>query len=290
MIIQLDASKPFNLDYTLCCGQTFRWNKQGSWWLGIVGNKALKVRQVNDKLEFENESISFFERYFRLDDNLPAIYSEISKDLYMKKAIRAFHGLRILRQDPWECLISYICATYKSIAAIKNMLLKLSMKLGDKIAFDDLEFYSFPTPQTLARASIKELQECGLGFRAKYVSQTAKTIYKNGFDFELLKKIPYEEARRKLLAFSGVGLKVADCVLLFSLEKLEAFPVDVWMKRVLVRHYTKLFPSQMVDKIQPQESLSNPEYRKLSICAREYFGAYAGYAQEYLYHYERSQR
>ena len=134
------------------------------------------------------------------------------------------------------------------------------------------------------------LRECGLGYRAKYVQATAKKICEENVDLEGLKTVPYLEARKKLLEFSGVGLKVADCVLLFSLEKSEAFPVDVWVKRVIINHYANQFPEELVKKMRSHDSLTNGEYLKIGDFARAYFGHYSGYAQEYLFHYERTQR
>ena len=152
-----------------------------------------------------------------------------------------------------------------------------------------LAFYIFPTVDKLALASDNGLQECGLGYRARYVKATAKKICEEKIDLENLKALPYLEARKVLVEFPGVGLKVADCVLLFSIEKMEAFPVDVWVKRVLLNHYANQLPEPLVKKLSTQDSLTNGEYEKLNAFGRSYFGQYAGYAQEYLYHYERTQ-
>jgi N-glycosylase/DNA lyase len=281
-------SVPFNLDVTLCCGQVFKWDKKGDWWYGVVRDKVLKIRQVRAELEFGNADERFVERYFGLDDDLQEIRDSVGKDKQIKKALREFWGLRIIRQDPWECLISYICATYKSIAAIKDMLLKLSRKFGERVTFDGCDFYTFPASGKLANASEKRLAECGLGYRAKYVLETSKKIYSKDFELEHLRQLPYEQAKKELVTLSGVGLKVADCILLFSLGKLQAFPVDVWMRRVILNHYAKELPNELVQKISKQDSLSNGEYAKLNEFGRNYFGEYAGYAQEYLYHYERT--
>ena len=289
MKIQLGSLCPLNLDFTLCCGQAFRWEKQGDWWKGVVREKACRIRQKGQTLEFEGANESVIENYFRLDDDLPNIFSEIKKDRNIEAAIDEFTGLRILRQEPWECLISYICATYKSIPAIKRMLLNLSGRLGEATYQEGNDFYTFPKPVKLARASVQELAACGLGYRARYVSETAKLICGGAFDLECLKRIPYSKAKEKLMNLPGVGPKVADCVLLFSLEKLEAFPVDVWVKRAVLKHYEGHFPDEFVRRISATESLSSPEYEKLSAFGREYFGKYAGYAQEYVYHYERMQ-
>jgi N-glycosylase/DNA lyase len=280
----------FDLDFSLCCGQVFRWKKLDGWWYGIVGDKIIKIRQCGSELEFEGTSEAFVRQYFGLNDDLAKIGKCIAKDDYIRVALQRFEGLRIVRQVPWECLISFICATYKSIAAIELMLQKLSAKFGQKRLFDDIDFYTFPPVERLASASESDLRECGLGYRAKYVAATAKEIHEKCLDLEELKQLPYLEARKNMLAFPGVGLKVADCVLLFSLEKLDAFPVDVWVKRVILNHYANQFPEPLVKKMQSHNSLTNGEYEKIGAFARSYFGAYAGYAQEYLFHYERTQR
>jgi len=285
--IVLSPSQPFDLDLTLCCGQAFRWNRIGEWWYGIVANQPFKVRQKGHAVEFENVDSSFLEKYFGLDDNLPLILKQIAKDKQVEEAVKAIKGLRILRQDPWECLISYICATYKNIPAIKQMLSNLSKKFGEKRVFENMIFYTFPTPQKLAKASLQELASCGLGYRAKYVMETAKKVANKEFALEELKAKPLKEARKILLTLPGVGLKVADCVLLFSLERLEAFPVDVWMKRIITKYYANNFEGEFVRRISLKKSLTKAEYEKLSFFGRKYFGSFAGYAQEYLFHHER---
>jgi N-glycosylase/DNA lyase len=280
----------FDLDFSLCCGQVFRWKKIGGWWYGAVGETILKVRQSGCELAFEGADEAFVRHYFGLDDDLEQISRCVAKDDYIKKALKRFEGLRLVRQEPWACLIGFICSTYKNIAAIELMLKKLSEKYGEKRVFDGCDFYLFPTVERLSVASENGLRDCGLGYRAKYVQATARKIRDEKIDLTALKSVPYLEARKNLLEFHGVGLKVADCVLLFSLEKSEAFPVDVWVKRVILNHYADQFPAEMVKKMQSHSSLTNGEYLKIGDFARGYFGRYAGYAQEYLYHYERTQR
>lgn len=281
---------PFDLDFTLCCGQVFRWKKTGGWWYSVVSDRAFKIRQCEAELEFEGVNEAFVRDYFGLNDDLALISRCINKDPYIATALRKFEGLRIVRQNPWECLIGFICATYKSIAAIELMLAKMSQKYGERVVFDGIDFYKFPSVERLAAASENGLRECGLGYRAKYVQATAKKIRKENIDLEAFRQMPYVEAKKRLFEFSGVGLKVADCVLLFSLGKLEAFPVDVWVKRILLNHYANQLPQALVKKLASHDSLSNSEYEKLNAFGRSYFGAYAGYAQEYLYHFERTQQ
>jgi N-glycosylase/DNA lyase len=276
-----------NLDVTLCCGQVFRWNKKGNWWYGVAGSKAFKVRKVNTELDFENADAKFVRNYFALDDDLQKIGDSVGRDDHIRKALREFWGLRIIRQDPWECLISYICATYKNIPAIKHMLLTISRRFGEKIMLDGMEFFTFPTIERLASATVKDLLACGLGYRATYVQETSKRIFENSFELESLRQLPYLQAKKKICSFAGVGPKVADCVLLFSLGKTDAFPVDRWIERVILNHSAKKLPTELAQKLGHHKGLTNSDYAKLNMFGREYFGKYAGYAQEYLYHYER---
>ncbi|MCW4000940.1 MAG: 8-oxoguanine DNA glycosylase [Candidatus Bathyarchaeota archaeon] len=286
MLLKLDAA--FNLDSSLCCGQVFRWSKLDGWWYGVVGEKVIKIRQCGGTLEFFGVDEGFVRWYFRLDDDLAEIGGVIDNDPNIHSALQRYVGLRLVRQEPWNCLIGFICSIQKNIPAIEHMLQQISQRYGEKRMFDGKTFYLFPTAEKLAHASESSLRECSLGFRAKYVHATAKKIHDGNLDLNSLRKLPYLEARRKLLEFQGVGLKVADCVTLFSLDKTEAFPVDVWVKRVILKYYSDKLASDFVKRLQSRQTLTNGEYQKIGDWARGYFGCYAGYAQEYLYHYERS--
>jgi len=288
------STTPFNLEHTLNCGQLFRWKKLRGWWYGVVEGKVIKVKQISGKLLFQTfpEMVepNFLQNYFRLNDNLPRILSKINKDEYVGKAIQRFRGLRIIRQELWECLISYICATNTNIPAIKNMLLNLSKRFGRKIIFEGQDFYAFPKPSDLADVDIKQVKMCKLGFRAERVLKTSRIIHNKEFDLETLTKLDYNEAKNQLLSLSGVGQKVADCVLLFSLDKLQAFPVDVWMKRVILEFYPNSFEESFVEKLSRRRTLTSSEYQTISSFGRTYFGEYAGYAQEYLFALARERR
>jgi N-glycosylase/DNA lyase len=284
--VKLDAA-PFNLNVTLCCGQVFRWDRKGDWWYGVVGDKAFKVRQTGAELEFAGVNETVIVQYFGLDDDLQKISTSIGRDAHIRKALSALWGLRLVRQEPWECLISYICATYKNIPAIRHMLLQLSRKFGEKKVFDGCGFFTFPTPEKLACASEKSLATCGLGYRAKYVKATSKRIFEKDFELESLRQLSYEQAKNQLCSLAGVGPKVADCVLLFSLGKTEAFPVDRWVERVILNHYARQLQPELAQRLSRREGLTNSDYALLNAFGRRYFGEYAGYAQEYLYHYER---
>lgn len=284
---KIDKSS-FHLDTTLNCGQLFRWKKLGNWWYGIVESSVFKVRQNSEGLEFEGVNRERVQEYFRLDDNLNEITKKINRDTLTQKAIQTFPGLRIVRQPPWECLISFMCSTIKNIPAIKEMIFKLSARFGEELSLQGITFYTFPNTSTLANATLRELRECKLGFRAKRVLDTAKLISQHKIDLESLKNVDYFQAKKALMEFPGVGNKVADCTLLFSLEQLEAFPIDVWMKRVISKFYSSHFDKGFVKALSESRSITNKEYNKMSSFARNYFGEYAGYAQEYLFHYIRN--
>ena len=295
MEIKLNSSTvPFSLEHTLDCGQLFRWEKLGDWWYGVVADRVVKIKQDNKRLIFqvfpETANQGFIESYLRVDDDLPYILSQISKDDYMRKAINLFCGLRLCRQDPWECLISYICATYKSIPAIKKMISNISRCFGKKLTFDSIDFYTFPHPAELAQICPKDLRSCGLGFRTERLLETAKRVDRGELSLESLKRLDYHDAKRELLGLPGVGQKVADCVLLFSLEKLEAFPIDVWIKRAATTFYASHFDSSFIERVKGKGSITPKEYETIGAFGREYFGNYAGYAQEYLFHFLRTQQ
>jgi len=292
MEMRLDQSKtPFSLDFTLQCGQAFRWKKIGKWWYGVVRQNVVKARRNGDVLEFqtypEELNSDFIESYFRLSDDLPKIYSSILKDKHIQAAVERFKGLRLLRQEPWECLISYICATNKNIPAIKDMILNMSKRFGKRLLFDELEFYTFPKPRDLANSSIEGLRACKLGFRAERVLEVSCKVSTGEVNLEDLRKLNYEDAKTELMKLPGVGPKVADCVLLFSLDKLEALPIDVWMKRIFMESYSDAFNPSFMEKVLSKKSITRGEYNRIGLFGRTYFGKFVGYAQEYLYHFKR---
>jgi N-glycosylase/DNA lyase len=279
-----DSIVPLNLDLTIDSGQVFLWNKLHGYWYGIHGSNVVRVSVNNGALEFSSypENING-EHVFRFDDNLNAITRRISKDNIMKEAVSTLEGLRLMRQEPYQCLLSFICATNTSIAMIRRMLTSLSARFGRKVEYDGHKFYLFPEPRRLADASINDLCKCSVGYRARFIKQAARVMQSRGTDFENLKRAKYEDAKEQLMDVLGIGQKVADCILLFSLEKLEAFPIDIWVARAISNYYSNLFDNGLVkDKISPNT------YRLLSAKMREYFGSYAGYAQQYLYCYARN--
>lgn len=268
----------FNLEHTLECGQAFRWEKIGGFYYGIIGGKLLRVKYEGRRLMCESDSLLDKKEtadYFGLNEDLSRILKEIDVDKHIHKAVSRFRGLQILNQEHWECLASFILSSYNNIPRIKKMIIRLSEDFGKKLTLGPVEGYSFPTAAKIAKTKTGDLKRSGLGFRAEYLKDTAYKIASGKLDLTGLEDLNYEEARRHLLSLKGVGEKVADCVLLFSFKRYEAFPVDVWIKRGVEDLY---FNGKSVPP------------KKITEFARGHFGRYAGYAQEYLYHYLRCER
>jgi len=240
-----------------------------------VGRTALKVRLVKGGLECRSSpqvGRDFVRAYFRLDDDLGSILRSIARDGHVRKAIGRYRGLRLLRQNPWECLVSYVSSAASNIPKISRCIEKMSEACGPRMELDGLEFHGFPTAEALARAGERSLRKCELGFRARYIAGIARRVAKGDFDPRSVAELPYEKAKSALMSLKGVGEKVADCVLLFSMDKLEAFPVDRWVKRVAERLFFR------------GRRLTEREVREWG---RKHYGRYAGYAQQYLFHYMR---
>ncbi len=260
----------FNLDYTLSCGQVFRWEKD-DWWTGIVSGSVIRAKQNGNELLVDTIiDKNFVQDYFKLDDDMERIYSELNKDKLMDSLINKYRGLRLIRQDPWECLVSYICSSNNTIRNIKNSIKRMCECFGEEI---ERGYYSFPAPEALAHVHISEMAQCRLGFRAPRVLKVASMVEAREFDLYGIKDMSYREGRGELMKIDGVGGKIADCVLLFAFEKLESFPVDTHIEHIMDRFYGEHFKN--VKKSKKREEIAE--------FARQYFGRYCGYAQEYLY-------
>ena len=263
-----------NIDDTINSGQVFLWKKIDSKWYGINGKNILILK---DELDIKSKEV---QKFFRFDDDFQEIKKQLSKDKVMKKAIGNFPGMRILRQDPFQCYISFIVSSNSNIPNIQTRLQKLSQKFGEKKIIGKNEFFLFPKPEKLANASINDIAKCGLGYRTKYVKKAAIAVNKGMIDFSSLKKQDYQEARDSLCQVFGIGKKVADCILLFSLEKLEAVPLDRWVLRILQKYYSKEF--QISTK-----TITEKTYDELHNKIVDHFGEYAGYGQQFLFKNER---
>lgn len=266
-----------NVDFSINSGQVFLWEKNEDAWYGINGADVLAVNENPFQLNsYSQKSCDFF----REKDDFEEIIRNITKDKVVGKAVEEFPGLRLLRQDPFQCYISFIVSSNSNIQRIKQILYRLCKKFGKKIIFQEKEFYLFPEPENLANASKNDLLNCGLGYRARAVKEAALNVSNRQIDFDFLKRTNYQNAKDILLQVYGIGNKVADCVLLFSLEKLEAFPLDRWVLRILEKYYTKKF--QLEGK-----SLTEKKYEQIHKQIVNYFGPYAGYSQQFLFKMER---
>ena len=265
-----------DVDNSINSGQVFLWEKQGSDWYGIDGQDVLKINKNGVIKSIRNLKTDFF----RKNDNIDEITKSISKDKTVKKAVKEYEGLRLFRQDPFQCLISFIISSNSNIQKIKNSLEKITKKFGKKIKIQNKEFFLFPEPEKLARATIDEIKSCGVGYRAPFIKEAAKMVILKKIDFEYLKKCNYHEAKKNICLVPGIGNKVADCIMLFSLNKLESFPLDTWMIKILEKYYSKEF------KIETK-TITQKQYELLHEKIINYFGPYCGYAQQYLFKMER---
>ena len=272
---------PYAIAETLYSGQAFRWYKLEDHDVneGIVEGTRIRVMQDKEGIHCEFGDITDFNEdsmgiYLRLEDDLSLIYSQMSADDYFSQARKHYNGLHILRQDPWECLVTFICSANNNIPRIKSLVNAMAEYCGQKMTDQFGDFYAFPTPSEIFEFGEDGLRGIGLGFRAKYVAKAARMILEDEIDLKYYRTLSYDEALENLIRFPGVGDKVANCALLFSMDKLEAFPVDVWIKRVLRENYLNDGEKRIPDN-------------GLRAWAQEHFGEFAGYANQYLFHERR---
>ena len=265
-----------NIDNSINSGQVFLWEKNGNDWYGINGQDILKINKNGIIKSLLNSKTNFF----RKNDNMQEIIKSISKDEIVKKSVKQYVGLRIFKQDPFQCMISFIISSNSNIQKIKNSLEKISKKFGKKVKIQNKEFFLFPKPEKLANASIEEIKKCGVGYRAPFIKQASKMIVLKKINFKYLEKCDYEEAKKNICVIPGIGNKVADCILLFSLNKLEAFPLDTWMIKILEKYYSNQFNIET-------KTITEKQYQILHEKIVNYFGPYCGYAQQFLFKMER---
>jgi len=250
-----------NIPATLDSGQIFRYWKEDDAYRIVHGKHSFLVRADNS---FSGISKENFSSFFRLDDNYKSILSALQQDKTVGAAIAAYPDLRLLRQDTWECLVSFLCSSATNIPRIKRDLNNIAQAFGS----EKEGVHLFPEIGEIN--NVEKLRKCGTGFRATYI-HAVNNIVTTSF-LHKLKKLRYEDAHAALMELPGVGPKIADCVLLFSCDHLSAFPIDTWMQKVLVEHYGK----------------RKKTYEHLSAFARGRFGEHAGYAQQFLYHWKRN--
>ena len=286
---------------TINSGQVFLWENHDNAWYGIDGDRILKITihekeepEIYNKRKYiydlENTEIEYnsFPEYknwnyhfFRLYDDQFIINKVLSKDLIISNIYKKYNGLRLTRQDPFQCIISFVCASNTNIKRIRYMLKNITRKFGKKVNYDNLSLNLFPNVNELSDASIGELVECGLGYRSKFVKSISNHIKKNSLDLNSLKYMQYSDAKLELTKLFGIGNKIADCVLLFSLEKTEAFPIDIWIYRALFQYYEWMFKDNNLIK---SNKLPENRYKLIHNKINEYFGNYSGYVQQYLYY------
>ena len=271
--------KHFNPTHTFECGQCFRWDKtiDGSY-IGIAYNKLVDISFKDDICIIKNTNLDDFnaiwKNYLDLDTDYGKIKSVFSKDENVKKAMDYGWGIRILNQELFECLISFIISTQNQIPRIKKIVASLSEAYGEKIEYEGKIYYSFPTLESLKGIKENDLAPFKMGYRQKYIVDAINKISQGIVDLEKVKTLPYLDAKNELMKINGVGPKVADCVLLFSLGKKEAFPIDVWVKRTMRKLYLN-------------ENSTITEIEKFS---KDYFGEFSGVAQQYLFYYARENK
>lgn len=269
----IDASE-FDLEKTLHCGQVFHWERFDGGFAGAIGEKPAIVQQQGARLRFGGADRRTIRRYFALDHPLMDICATFPRDATMKAAADFCRGLRIIRQPKWECLGTFIFSSMKQVAHIRQISLALRRRFGAKREIAGTCVYDFPAAEKLARASREQLERCALGYRAANLRATANLVAEGKAPLEAWGKLPDEELRRELCQLPGVGAKVANCVMLFGYERIAAFPIDVWIERVLRERYFR-----RRQKVTTQ---------MLSEFSARYFGAHGGYAQQYLFHHART--
>lgn len=279
----LKDTSSFEPKHIFECGQCFRWDEQkdGSY-TGIVKGNVINVKKVNNEIVFTSLGADNLEKlvteYFDLNRNYEEIKEKLSKvDEYLANSIKYGSGIRILNQDLWETIISFIISANNNIPRIKGIINRLSSEYGTKIEWNGKEYYTFPTVENLAKATVEDLRKTGLGFRDIRVYETTKKILEKEVDLnELHKEENTGKVREILLTLSGVGPKVADCILLFStLKRFDVFPIDVWVRRVM---------NDLYIKNQDEAKVNKKEIEKI---AKEKYGALEGIAQQYLFYWKR---
>ncbi|MGA2684981.1 MAG: DNA glycosylase [Verrucomicrobiota bacterium] len=293
----------YDLAATLDSGQVFRWQEQNGSWIGVVGKHWVRLRQMCDGIRAETaapvKNWDWLLEFLQIEVDWAAVLETFPDDAPMRAAVAACRGLRVLRQDPWECLASFILSSTKQIVQIRQIIALLCERFGEPItpgapascrrvpaqatnaAGRDAGapgnarhlFHAFPSPENLSRLTEAELRACKMGFRAPHLLAAARQIAEGKFDLNRPRHLPLPEARAELMKLRGVGGKIADCVLLFAYGFDGAFPVDVWVERALHRLY---FPRRRVTA------------KRLRHFAATHFGPHAGHAQQYLFHYMRT--
>ena len=274
--MRIPDATDFSLKYTLESGQSFRWNRIDDGYYGVVEGRVLKVCQVGTTLCVESSAtedkttfVPFLQHYLDLGRDVPKILAEVNNDAYIHRTIEKLWGMRILNQELWETVASFILSQNNNISRIRGIIRRLSERFGEQLTLAHYVDYSFPSPEVLATTTEDELLACGVGYRASYLRDAAAAVVSGEFALTAVKEMSYPEAKRELMRRKGIGEKVADCICLFSLGHLTALPIDVWIKRIFETLYLR----------------RRATYHEIREFAHAYFGDRVGYAQQYLFHY-----
>jgi N-glycosylase/DNA lyase len=270
--------RDYDLAATLDSGQVFRWQRIDNSWRGVVGRHSVQLTQTPTGIHAMTDAPvtdwNFLRAFLQTEIDVSAVLKTFPDDEPMRRAVASCRGLRLLRQEPWECLASFILSSTKQIVQIRQVVALLCERYGEPCD-GSTAIRSFPSPQKIAAASEAELRDCKMGFRAPSLLNTARQIADGKLDLEKIRALDYAAARAELMSLRGVGGKIADCVLLFAYGFDTAFPVDVWIERALQELY---FPHRRASE------------KRLRRFAATHFGPHAGYAQQYLFHFMRTRR
>lgn len=277
--VVLEGVKNFNIKQVVECGQCFRWKKvTDSNYIGVAYGRVIEVVQEGDKVQIlnttEEDFKNIWQEYFDFNRDYSEVKDKLIDDELLKKSMEFGYGVRVLNQEPFEILISFIISARNSIPVISKTINNISKKYGTKLQYKGEDYYTFPTIEQLSIATEDDIRETGASFRSKYIVDTVRRLKDGELSLEEIMALNDDECHTKLQEFKGVGAKVADCVMLFSMKKTSAFPVDVWVKRAMIYFY----------------DAKDSSLNKIRIFARDRFGELSGFAQQYLFYYARENK
>lgn len=277
--VVLEGVKNFNIKQVVECGQCFRWKKvTDSNYIGVAYGRVIEVVQEGDKIQIlnttEEDFSNIWQEYFDFNRDYSEVKDKLIDDELLKKSMEFGYGVRVLNQEPFEILISFIISARNSIPVISKTINNISKKYGTKLQYKGEDYYTFPTIEQLSIATEDDIRETGASFRSKYIVDTVRRLKDGELSLEEIMALNDDECHTKLQEFKGVGAKVADCVMLFSMKKTSAFPVDVWVKRAMIYFY----------------DAKDSSLNKIRIFARDRFGELSGFAQQYLFYYARENK
>lgn len=275
------AGEPLDIESTLFSGQVFRWRKREAWYEGVISGEVVCLRGTGEGIEYvtpdddDDSMASRLRDYFSLDVDLRKVYAVLSRDKELRDAFERYRGMRVLRQDPWETVLSFLCAQNSNVQRITRNVEDMCRAFGKPLSLGDRTRHSYPSPEALAEAGEQALRDLGLGYRARYIATAAEKVAAGEIDLLRLRETPYDDALETLMTLDGVGDKVANCVMLFCMDKPQAFPVDTHILQGLRERHPKPHP------------VHSSDIRRVREWAQEHFAPFAGYANHYLFHSRR---